>query len=243
MSTYNYTSSVPDTQVSAPTVPATAHLTRECDPEHGGCTASPAAGECSAADWSPADLAVIVREYLDLPVPPEDLDRVGINPALRGLLNAVRTNPGSDRTVQDWAANLPPDLRDAFAAAWRDAFAAAWDAARRQNEPQNRNGDTHQATGDTPAGEAGEAEKEAEARAIADRLESRPLTRLYKHTDIGNGERLAQQVWRRGPVLSPVGQVALLGRPPLGPRPSGGPLPVRETHGKGDRNGGNVVRG
>ena len=78
------------------------------DGEHGGCTANPALGECSAADWSPADLAVVVREYLDLPVAVEDLERVGTNPALRGLLNAVRTNPGSDRVVQDWAASLLP---------------------------------------------------------------------------------------------------------------------------------------
>ena len=119
MSTHNYTSSGSDTQVSVHAGPATAHLTRECDPlaggVHGGCAANPAEGECCAADWSPADLAVVVREYLDLPVAVEDLERVGINPALRGLLNAVRANPGSDRVVRDWAANLLPHLRDAFA--------------------------------------------------------------------------------------------------------------------------------
>ena len=196
MSTHNNTASGSDTQVSAPVGPVSV------DGEHGGCAANPALGECSAADWSPADLAVVVREYLDLPVAVEDLERVGINPALRGLLNAVRTNPGSDRVVQDWAASLPSHLRDAFAATWRDAFAAIWDAAPRDrdNGPQNRNGATRRQTGEHRPGEAGEAEKEAEraeseaeARAIADRLESRPLTRLYKHTDVGNGERLAHK--------------------------------------------------
>ena len=119
---------------------------------------------------------------------------------MRRLLNAVRANPGSDRVVRDWAANLLPHQRDSFATAWRDAFAAAWDTAPRDRDdgPQNRDGATRRGPGGRRPGEAGEAEKEAEraereaeARAIADRLESRPLTRLYKHTDVGNGERLA----------------------------------------------------
>ena len=81
-------------------------------------------GWCSTADWSPADLAVVAREYLDLPTPGPDLERVSQSPALRGLLNAVRVNPGSAEAVRDWAACLTPDLRAVFAPAWEAALQA-----------------------------------------------------------------------------------------------------------------------
>jgi len=132
-----------------------------------------------------ADLAVVAREYLDLPNPVADLDRVSQDPALRGLLNAVRVNPGDPEAVRDWAACLTPDLRA--------AFAPAWEAALRALQAPNRNstGDT-EGTDTQAAGAAAEpANEEAEARAVAGRLEAQPLTRLYKHTDVGNGERLA----------------------------------------------------
>jgi hypothetical protein len=122
VSTHNYTSSGPDTQVN---------------------------GEQGVA-WSPADLAVAVREYLDLPVAVADTERAGRDPELRGLLKVVRANPGSESAVQDWAeTSLPPERREAFATAWRDAVAAALDAALRdsQNGPPNRNGAPHRDQG------------------------------------------------------------------------------------------------
>ena len=97
-----------------------------------------------------ADLAVAVREYLDLPVAVADTERAGRDPELHGLLKVVRANPGSESAVQDWAtSSLPPERREAFATAWRDAVAAATDAALRdsQNWPPNRNGAPHRDQG------------------------------------------------------------------------------------------------
>ena len=145
---------------------------------------------------SSADLAVAVREYLDLPVAVADTERAGRDPELHGLLKVVRTNPGNDSAVRDWAtSSLPPERREAFATAWRDAVAAALDAATRdsQNGPPNRNG-PGRPRGGVPAGAAGKAAgKTAEARVVAGRLESLPLTRPFQPTDVGNGERLAHK--------------------------------------------------
>ena len=153
-----------------------------------------------AGGWAAADLAVAVREYLDLPVAVADTERAGRDPELHGLLKVVRANPGSESAVRDWAtSSLPPERREAFATAWRDAVAdavaAARDAATRdsQNGPQNRNGATGRHQGDTPAGAAEAAGKAAEARVVAGRLDARPLAGPYKPTDIGNGERLAHK--------------------------------------------------
>ena len=110
-----------------------------------------------AGGWAAADLAVAVREYLDLPVAVADTECAGRDPELHGLLKVVRANPGSESAVRDWAtSSLPPERREAFATAWRDAVAdavaAARDAATRdsQNGPPNRNGDTHEGPGRHP---------------------------------------------------------------------------------------------
>ena len=144
-----------------------------------------------------ADLAVAVREYLDLPVAVADTERAGRDPELHGLLKVVRANPGSESAVQDWAtSSLPPERREAFATAWRDAVAAARTPlyATAKTGRQTVTATTRRHPGDTPAGAAGKAAgKAAEARVVAGRLDARPLAGPYKPTDIGNGERLAHK--------------------------------------------------
>lgn len=77
------------------------------------------------------DLIVIAREYLGLPTPTADLERVSLNPALRGLLNAVRLNPEDPDIVEAWVNTLPgQQLRGQFTAAWGRAVTSLDNGAK-----------------------------------------------------------------------------------------------------------------